>query len=258
MIPCTTKSKQPIREAWTLERLQYEHLVVLGAVLESTMASAYDSHLNSYLNFCRLHNHDVKPMEDTMSFFIVWLAHHIEPRSVDTYLSGIVSQLEPHFPRVHDVHMSLLVSRTLKGCKKHLSKPINHKQPLSNNNLALVVDTLTSSDLYDDILFVAMLVTGFKTLQRLGKLVWPDVLKHQSYQKLPLHHTLHVDHNSASYMLPYQKNSALGCSCQILLLAEEEAWINPLALFNRYISMRNQQFPYHLQIWLTTWGTTPT
>jgi hypothetical protein len=211
MIPCTTKSKQPIQEAWTLERLQYEHSVVLGAILESTTASAYDSHLNSYLNFCRLHNCDVEPTEDTMSFFVVWLTHHIEPQSVDTYLSGIVSRLEPHFPRVRDVRMSLLVSRTLKGCKKRLSKPINRKQPLSNDNLALVVDTLESSDLYDDILFVAMLVTGFKTLQRLGELVWPDTLKHQSYRKLPLRHTLHVDHDSASCMLPYQKNSALGC-----------------------------------------------
>lgn len=258
MIPCGTRSKQPIRETWTLEHLQLERSIALGFAIESTTASAYDSHLNCYLNFCRLHNRAIEPTEDTFSFFVVWLSHHIEPRSVDTYLSGIVSRLEPHFPRVRDVRRSLLVSRMLKGCKKHLSKPITHKQPLSLDDLTLVADMFAASECYDDILFVAMLVTGYKTLQWLGELVWPDALKHQSYRKVALCHTLKIEVDSASYMLPYQKNSSLGAGCQILLLAEKDARLEPLALLNRYVSARDHKFPYHPQIWLTSRGTMPT
>jgi len=68
MIPCATRSRQPTCDAWTLERLQYERSLALRFAIESTTASAYDSHLNSYLNFCRLHNHPVEPTEDTLSF----------------------------------------------------------------------------------------------------------------------------------------------------------------------------------------------
>jgi len=35
--------------------LQYKHSLALGFAIESMTASAYDSHLNSYLNFCQLH-----------------------------------------------------------------------------------------------------------------------------------------------------------------------------------------------------------
>ncbi|KAG1779491.1 hypothetical protein EV702DRAFT_966185, partial [Suillus placidus] len=142
--------------------------------------------------------------------------------------------------------------------KKYLSKPVNHKWPLSLDDLIFVIDTFASSNTYDDILFVTMLITSFNTLQRLGELVWPDALKHQSYQKIPLHHILKITNNSASYTFPYQKNSSLGSGCVILLLAEDGACINPLVTLNQYVSVCNQQFPHHPQIWLTAWGITPT
>jgi len=182
----TTRSKQPEWEAWTNERLEFERSLALNNALESTTTSAYDSHLNSYLNFCRLHHRPIEPTEDTLSFFVVWMSHHIEPSSVDSYLSGIINRLETHFPHVREARKSLLVSRTLKGCKRRLSKPIQRKQPLTLDDLGHVVDALSSSQGYDDLLFVALLVTGFKTLQRLAELCWPNAKKHQSYRKVPL------------------------------------------------------------------------
>ncbi|KAG1865712.1 hypothetical protein C8R48DRAFT_600904 [Suillus tomentosus] len=207
MIPSATQSKQPVREAWTLERLQLERSLALGCAIETTTASAYDSHLNSYLNFCRLHNRDVEPTADTLSFFVVWLSHHIEPRSMDSYLSGIVNRLQTHFPQVRDVRTSLLVTRTLKGCKRRLSKPVRRKEPLTLDDLAVVVDMFASSTDFNDILFVALLVTGFKTLQRLAELCWPNAKKHQSYRKMPLRHSLVSSPASASYTLPHHKTS---------------------------------------------------
>jgi hypothetical protein len=258
MIPCATRSRQPARTAWTLERLHYERSLALGFAIESTTASAYDSHLNSYLNFCRLHQRPIEPTEDTLSFFVVWLSHHIEPRSVDSYLSGIVNRLQPHFPTIASTRKSLLVSRTLKGCKRRLSRPVNRKLPLSLDNLNTVIDTFRDTTVYDDMLFTALIVTGFKTLQRLAELVWPNTLKHQTYRSVPLRHSLTLAAQSASYTLPHHKTDRLGVGSQILLLAEPAAHFDPLLILRRYISARDHRFPYHPQLWLTNAGSIPT
>ncbi|KAG1873558.1 putative retroelement protein [Suillus subalutaceus] len=253
-----TQSRQPIWEARTLERLQFERSLALGCAIESTTASAYVSHLNSYLNFCRLHHRAVEPTEDTLSFFVVWLSHHIEPCSVDSYLSGIVNHLETHFPHVREVRKSLLVTCTLKGCKRRLSKSIQRKQPLTLDDLALVVDALGPSKAYDDMLFVTLLVTSFKTLQRLAELCWPNAKKHQSYRKVPLRHSLTLTRNSASYVLPHHKTSTLRVGCEILLLGEPDARVDPLELLRRYVAACDNLFPHHPHLWLAATGTIPT
>jgi len=144
-------------------------------------ACTYNSHLNSYLNFCRLHHRAVEPTEDTLSFFVIWMSHHIEPCSINSYLPGIINRLDTHFSHVQEVQKLLLVCCTLKGCKQCLSKPVQHKQPLTLDDLALVVDALRPSQAYDNLLFLTLLITGFKTLQWLAELCWPNAKKHQSY-----------------------------------------------------------------------------
>src|SRR6267154_1580973 len=114
-------TKQPIREAWSHERLLYERSLALGFAINSTTAAVYDSHLNSYVNFCRLHKLPLEPTEDTLSFYTVWLSHYIEPRSVDSYLSGIANRLESSYPQVRVARRSSLVAHTLHGCKCQLS-----------------------------------------------------------------------------------------------------------------------------------------
>ncbi|KAG2339209.1 hypothetical protein BDR05DRAFT_977831 [Suillus weaverae] len=170
-------SRQPIREAWTDECLFHERLIALGLAIEPSTSSAYDSHLNSYINFCQLHHRIIDPTQDTLSYYVVWLSHFIEPRSVDNYLSGIANRLKFMFPDILD-------------------------------DVARIVDTIGSHPSYDDSLFLATLITGFKSLQRLGELVWPDSTKLQTYRKVSLRHTLHSTATSASYLLPYQKNDS--------------------------------------------------
>jgi len=53
-----------------------------------------------------------------LSFYVVFMCHHIKPNSISQYLSGIVSSLEPHFPNVHESRNGLLVSCTLAGMQK--------------------------------------------------------------------------------------------------------------------------------------------
>lgn len=236
MMHVSSSSRQPVRVAWTRERLLYERSVALGFAIETTTASAYDSHLNSYITFCRLHHLPIDPTVDTLSFYVVWLSHHIEPRSVDSYLSGIASRLEEAYPDVRSARRSSLVARTLRGCKRRMSKPVQRKLPLSVDDLQLVRATFGQNPSYDNNLFLALLYTGFVSLQRLGELTWPDTVRHQTYRKVSMRHTVVSTATSLSYILPYQKNDSLGSGTTILILLNTLTIRDPLPVLKRYLA----------------------
>jgi hypothetical protein len=122
-----------------------------------------------------MHNFPVEPTPDTLSFYVVYMSHHIKPSSVDSYLSGITQQLEPYFPSVREVRKSMLLRRTIAGCKRLRGLPTTRKRALTMDDLRLVVhhySTITPS--HDDLLFVAQLLTGFFALMRLGELTIPN------------------------------------------------------------------------------------
>ena len=68
--------------------------------MDKSTLSNYSSAFNSYLTFVKAHNLLVEPTTKTLSFFTVYMCHHINLCSVNTYLSGIVQQLENYFPNV--------------------------------------------------------------------------------------------------------------------------------------------------------------
>jgi hypothetical protein len=98
MIPNFRPSRQPARETWSRDKLVHERAIALGQAIDSSTLNTYTSALNSYLTFVRLHNFPVNPTPETLSFFTVYMSHHINPRSVTSYLSGICQQLEPTSP----------------------------------------------------------------------------------------------------------------------------------------------------------------
>ena len=134
MFQVSATSRQPAREAWTMERLVNERSISLGYSLDTSSFGTYTSALNSYLTFCKLHNLPVDPTQDTLSFYVVFLSSHIKPDSVNSYLSGICRQLEPFFPDIRRNRNSMLVSRTLAGCMRRFGTPIKRKTPLSHAN----------------------------------------------------------------------------------------------------------------------------
>jgi len=164
MISSNVPSRQPHREVWTQERLVHECAIALGQAVDNSTWKNYGSALNSYLNFVKMHNYPLDPTPDTLSLFTVYMCHHIKPDSVGTYLSGICHQLEPYFPDVRLSCNSALVHRTLQGCKRMQAVPTSHKRALTIKDLETVVDKLSSSIDYDDILFLAQLLTGFFAL----------------------------------------------------------------------------------------------
>lgn len=100
MIRITATSQQPCWEPWTLGRLNYEHSILLGISIDHSTNATYTSALNSYLTFCKIHGLPVDPTPQTLSYYITFQSFFINPKSVDSYLSGICNQLEPYFPDI--------------------------------------------------------------------------------------------------------------------------------------------------------------
>ena len=117
MIRIASTSWQPHREPWTLKRLNYERSILLGLSIDTSTATTYSSALNSYLTFCKMHKLPVEPTPQTLSYYTTFQSFHINPRSVDSYLSGICNQLEPFFLDVRKNRASSLITHTLAGAK---------------------------------------------------------------------------------------------------------------------------------------------
>ena len=127
------KTWQPNREVWSKGKLVLERAIALGNVMDKSTLSNYGSALNSYLNFVTQHDFPVEPTTEILSFFTVYMCHHINPRSVNTYLTGISQQLETYFPDVKNARNSPLLCRTLQGCIMHENERTSNCAQMSFN-----------------------------------------------------------------------------------------------------------------------------
>jgi hypothetical protein len=139
--------------------------------------------LNSYLTFCKLHEHPIEPTKETLSFFTVFMSSYIKSDLVNSYLSGICNQLQPFFPLVWERRNSALVFHTLAGCMRCFGTPTVRKQPLSTADLKIVVDDIGTSIHHNDKLLLAILLTRFHRLLHPGELTFPDALKLRNHQQ---------------------------------------------------------------------------
>jgi hypothetical protein len=110
MIQSKCQSRQPACKAWSRDRLLHERAIALGLAIDTSTLNTYNSTLNSYLTFVHLHDLPVEPTPETLSFYAVFMSHHIKPSSVNNYLSGICQQLKPYFPNVRSSRHSTLIN----------------------------------------------------------------------------------------------------------------------------------------------------
>ncbi|KAL7284900.1 hypothetical protein ACG7TL_002214 [Trametes sanguinea] len=254
--PHLTISTQPPREAWTYDRLVRERAIALGYAIDKSTRLAYTSHLQSYLTFCKIHGFPIDPSVDTLSFFVVYMCHHIKPDSVDSYLSGICNQLESLYPDVRSNRRSPLVSRTLKGCKRLYNSPPNRKLPLSIEHLLQLLEAFPDSS-YDNSLFRAILICGFFGLHRLGELVQPDHEHLRNWRKAIKRSSVRVFGDNFSYILPTHKADPTHRGHQVIISTDHPD-VNPLLIFTRYLTSRDRQFRFLPALWLTSDGHIPT
>ncbi|KAF9012035.1 hypothetical protein BDQ17DRAFT_1504449 [Cyathus striatus] len=184
MIPSFRRSRQPHRVPWTYERLLRERAITLGYTIDRSTALNYSSALNSFLHFCDLHGFSYEPTENSLSFYLVFMASSVSTSTLTTYLSGIVKLLSPYFPNITRIRNSAIVRNTLQGCRRrHFSHP-NRKPPLPLQLLSNVCHVAFPVADHDLLLCLAILVSGFYALMRLGELVFPDDPALRDYRKL--------------------------------------------------------------------------
>ena len=249
-------SRQPIRAPWTRERLIHERAIALGSSIDISTRQAYSSHLQSYLTFCKNHNFPVDPTPDTLSFFTVYMCHHIKPSSVDAYLSGICNQLEPFFPHVRASRKSPLVARTLAGCKRNLGTATVRKRPLGREDLLECLRNFLPTS-YDNLLFRALLLAGFLGLHRLGELVRPS--KGNIWRKTIPRTSAMLDpvHRRFQYRLPTSKTDHI-FEGSTILLDEAIDDIPSFDIFAEYLTARDDLFPLSPPLWIASTGEIPT
>ena len=249
-------SRQPTRQPWTHERLVRERAIALGHAIDRSTKSSYNSATNSYLTFCHLHHRPIDPTPETLSFFTVFMCHHINPKSVDNYLSGICSNLETYFPNIRSSRNSPLVSRTLAGCKRLYGRPTRRKSALTRDHLLIVHNDLITSTSHDDHLFLSQLLSGFHALLRLGELVWPDKVAHRSYRKLSLRTSVQWYPDAYSFWLPTSKTDRLFEGNRIIVRSHTPP--DPRNPFITYLKSRDTLFPHRAELWLRANGSVPT
>ncbi|SJL12116.1 uncharacterized protein ARMOST_15537 [Armillaria ostoyae] len=229
-------SRQKAREPWTLEKLYHERCLALGSAIDTATLGPYNSALNSYITFCKIHNFPVKPTADTMSYYVVFMSVHIKPESVSSYLSGICNRLENFFPDIREIRNSPIVSRTLKGCKRLKGSKVKRKSPLSHDNIRHAIKTLGQSSDYDDCLFLALLVTGFNGLLRLAELSMPDSKKSRNWRKVVHRTSVKWLAEGYTFFLPAHKADTAFEGNKVIIPTDDDPTFNPLPVFRRYLA----------------------
>jgi hypothetical protein len=256
MIRVSETSRQPVRTAWTMEHLNAELTINLGMAIDRTTHDSYSSALNSYLTFCRLHNINIEPTERTLALYVTFQSTYINPKSVDSYLSGIANQLESHFPSVRSARKSALVSRALQGAKRRFGVATTRKLPLTRENLLTVCDAYRNNPSHDDVLFVTQLLTGTECLMRLGELTWPDKVALRDYRKVSMRHTVSFHTDALSFWLPGHKADQFFEGNR--LIVRKSVSPDAYSLFKTYLSSRDRLFRACPELWLRADGTIPT
>ena len=257
MIHMTATSRQPARLPWTMERLIYERSILLGMAIDTTTALTYSSAANSYLTFCKLHQLPVDPTPETLSYYITFQSTHINPKSVESYLSGICSCLEPFFPDIRANRATALIKRTLKGaCRRH-GRPTIRKSPLTTTHLCTIANALHELREHDDMLFLAMINTGFAGLLRLGEMTISDSLHRRDCRKVISRSSLSWVGNEYEFLLPAHKADTTfeGNRVHIARIINAPD-LQPL--MTRFLTSRDRLFPLHPQLFLRSNGTVPT
>jgi hypothetical protein len=250
-------SRQPKREPWTMETFVRERALALSNSVDISTSSSYGSALNSWLAFIQMHCFPFEPTPDTLSFFIVYMSHHIRPKSVKSYLSGLVQQLEPDYPSIREVRKNLLVVKVMKGCLKARGQAVRRKLPLSFEDLCFINGKFISSNSHDDLLFAALVVTGFHGLLRLGELTFPDSSYLRDWRKVTKRSSLVVQHHQYEFLLPAHKADHIFEGNRVLIRSFDSSF-DPCPLFFRFLSSRDRLFPAASPLWLTSAGRVPT
>jgi hypothetical protein len=185
------------------------------------------------------------------------MCRHIRPSSVSTYLSGLVSQLEPFYPNVKENRHSQIVKRTLQGCHKLYGKPVTRKRALTRREINSVVQHYSPLTEHDDMLFLSMFLTAYFALLRVRELVFPDDHTIRDWRKIARRSCVVLRPDNYEFILPAHKADRTFEGNHILVCGDQFS-CPTLLHFTRYLMSRDSLFPLASPLWLTSAGVVPT
>ncbi|EJD54603.1 hypothetical protein AURDEDRAFT_35921, partial [Auricularia subglabra TFB-10046 SS5] len=144
------------------------------------------------------------------------------------------------------------------GCLKMSLHVTRRKTPLSRSDVGRMID-LYQDGPHDDLLFIAILATGFSGLNRLGELVWPDSINLQEYRKVVNAASLELNDDFYSFFLPGHKGNRFFDGNTVLITRRDDE-ADPLPTMRRYIHSR-ASLPLtrvHTALFVKADGTVPT
>ena len=136
------------------------------------------------------------------------------------------------------------------------TKAVSQKSALTLDNLRLVCDRFKHTISHDDLLFVALLSTGFHGLLRLGELTLLDNSSIRDWRKVTRRQSLVQCQNEFEFLLPAHKADQFFEGNQILIHVFSSSF-DPVPIFFRYLFLCDRLFPAATPLWLTSKGEVP-
>ncbi|KAF7315835.1 RNase H domain-containing protein [Mycena indigotica] len=147
---------------------------------------------------------------------------------------------------------SVLVSRALKGCKRIHGQPVKRKDPLTLAHLRKAIDCLPSIPTHDDLLFIAILLSGFHALHRLGEMTMPDNPRLRNPRKYTKRESVTLNAESYEYWLPAHK-ADIAFEGNRIIVADQAA----RKYFLLYLNSRDRALPFNPYLWARENGQVP-
>ena len=144
----------------------------------------------------------------------------------------------------------------MQGSLKMNMKAISRKSALTLDDLRLVCDRFKHTTSHDDLLFVALLSTGFHGLLRLGELTLPDNSSIRDWHKVTRCQSLVQRQNEFEFLLPAHKADWFFEGNRVLIRAFSSSF-DPAPIFFRYLFSHDHLFPAATPLWLTSKGEVP-
>ncbi len=136
----------------------------------------------------------------------------------------------------------------LKGCRRLYSKPVCRKEALPLSAVIKAIDNLPHHPLHDDLLFVAMLATGFYGLLRLGEMVAPDSRRLRNSTKFTSRFSAEFVREGFSFELRSHKTDQFFEGARIIIPPRRVG--NPLPILQRYLISQDKHFNFDPFLWM--------
>jgi hypothetical protein len=146
----------------------------------------------------------------------------------------------------------------LKGCQQLHGSTVKHKHPLTTGDLKHILSSLAQPSSHDDLLFKAMILTGFHALMRCGELTVPDSITQRNSRKITRKHTVRWPMpTSYGFILPSTTTDPF-FQGNHLVIQHFVPNLDPCPHFITYLTSHDKAFPLHPELWLTASGLPPT